>query len=98
VDVNWQGAVLHSSCRTVRCGAGSSSPSFSAGAAVELRRRFATAAPGAVAARTYDIDPNGNRIIGLVNPTQIESPSPELNRVEIALNWFTELQQRVPVK
>jgi serine/threonine-protein kinase len=76
----------------------STSPSFSFGAATELRRLFATTASGNISGRTYDIDRNGDRIVGLVYPTQIDSPSPDQNRVEIVLNWIDELKQRVPVK
>jgi hypothetical protein len=73
--------------------------SFSFGAAVELPRRFATAASGAVAARTYDLEPKGDRFIGLVNPTQTESPPGAAeNQMEVVLNWFEELKARVPAK
>jgi hypothetical protein len=41
---------------------------------------------------------NSDRIVGLVNPTQLDSPSPGQGEIQVVLNWFEELKRRVPVK
>jgi hypothetical protein len=43
--------------------------------------------------RMYDVSPDGRRFLILKPVTNI--PRPELVLIE---NWFTELEQRVPVK
>jgi serine/threonine-protein kinase len=48
--------------------------------------------------RNYDITPDGTRFITVLAPGQqfgAESTSPQIN---VTLNWFEELKQRVPVK
>jgi len=47
------------------------------------------------APRNYDISPDGRRFI--VKPRPPAQPAPP-SQIHVVLNWFTELQQRVPVK
>jgi hypothetical protein len=49
--------------------------------------------------RSYDITPNG-KFVGLVSPTGDAAPGASaLNQpIQVTLNWFDELKQRVPVK
>ncbi len=42
---------------------------------------------------SYDIDPLGGRFLML----QSESGEPRRDRINIILNWFEELKERVPV-
>jgi len=56
------------------------------------------------AARHYDITPDGKRFLMIfqetrtAGETQINRPEIEPSHIRIVLNWFTELQRRVPVK
>ena len=67
-------------------------PAFAFGDAVLLPRPFVNAPPSKQ--RTYDIMPDG-RILGMrtdVGPDgRLTSPE-----VQVVLNWFEELKQRVP--
>ncbi len=45
----------------------------------------------------YDITPNGERFIMVFPSDQTESGEPARPRINIALNWFEELKERVPV-
>jgi Tol biopolymer transport system component len=49
---------------------------------------------GPFSPRTYDITRDGKRFVGLVAASQAAT-APEIH---VVINWFTELQQRVPVK
>jgi len=47
--------------------------------------------------RNYDVTPDG-RFLTVVPVSQTETNKPPVQQINIVLNWFTELQQRVPVK
>ena len=47
--------------------------------------------------RNYDIMPDGKRFLAVVAPLQTEQ-TPAAPQIQVVLNWFSELQQRVPVK
>ena len=47
--------------------------------------------------RNYDITPDGKRFLAVVNPFQAEQ-TPVTPQIQVVLNWFRELQERVPVK
>jgi serine/threonine-protein kinase len=49
------------------------------------------------AARTYDITPDGKQFI-VTTPPEVAQLSGRSQQINVVLNWFTELQQRVPVK
>jgi serine/threonine-protein kinase len=69
-------------------------PSFSVGGVTQVPRPFINAPPSAE--RTYDTMPDG-RILGLqVNVGQ--DGKPIAPRIQVVLNWFEELKQRVPLK
>jgi len=61
------------------------------------RSGFITAVPASV--RTYDILPDGQRFLG-VAPAAMSQTVGSAGRaqIQVVLNWFTELQQRVPAK
>jgi Tol biopolymer transport system component len=47
--------------------------------------------------RNYDITPDGKQFLAVVNPLQAEQTS-GAPQIQVVLNWFRELQERVPVK
>jgi len=47
--------------------------------------------------RHYDITPNGKQFV-MVFPLQTITDATNSSQIQIVLNWFRELQQRVPVK
>jgi serine/threonine-protein kinase len=47
--------------------------------------------------RNYDITPDGKRFLAVVNPFQAEQ-TPVTPQIQVVLNWFRELRERVPVK
>ena len=47
--------------------------------------------------RHYDVAPDG-RLLGRVNADQSTTGNPLTSQMHVVLNWFTELQERVPVK
>lgn len=70
-----------------------STPSFKAGTpALLFTGKYATR-PG-VSETNYEISPDGQRFL-MIKPTDQPDTAPQIN---VVLNWFTELQQRVPVK
>jgi Tol biopolymer transport system component len=55
----------------------------------------------AVLGRTWDVDPSGQRLLmirvpGAAPPSE-EGDEPSRNRIDVVLNWFEELERRVPV-
>jgi hypothetical protein len=50
--------------------------------------------------REYDAMPDGKRFLSVmgVRPPDEESDETATRRIDVVLNWFTELQQRVPTK
>jgi len=47
--------------------------------------------------RRFDVLPDG-RIIGVVNANSSQSDVPLASQIEVVLNWFEELKERVPVR
>ncbi len=47
--------------------------------------------------RPYDITPDGQRFLMIFPADQTESGEPARERINIVLNWFEELKERVPV-
>jgi hypothetical protein len=48
--------------------------------------------------RDFDISPDGKQFVAVLEATArtaVKQPNPQIN---VVLNWFTELQQRVPIK
>ena len=60
-----------------------------------VERPFYITAPGVDRPRTFDILPDG-RFVGVRDES--EAGEPVVPHVEVVLNWFEELKQRVPVK
>ena len=71
-------------------------PSFTFGNPVPLARGFLERGPGTE--RTYDITPDGKRFVGVVAAGQNQSGAPATPQIQVVLNWFEELKQRVPSK
>jgi serine/threonine-protein kinase len=71
-------------------------PAFSFGNPVPLPSPLILGGPQN--ARRYDITPDGKQLIGLVATGQTQTGTPAQQQIYVVLNWFTELQQRVPVK
>ena len=65
----------------------------------EFSSRVQTPSPfqlsGPSAARTYDITPNGQQLIGIVPSGQGQAGGSA--QIQVVLNWFEELKLRVPV-
>ena len=47
--------------------------------------------------RGFDLMPNG-KLLGLVLPDVLPNGAPPPQQINIVVNWFEELKQRVPVK
>jgi Tol biopolymer transport system component len=67
------------------------SPTFGFGNTVSRPKRFDTGPPNV--RRAYDVMPDG-RIVGLIAPGDAESASASW-RINVVLNWFEELNQRM---
>ena len=70
-------------------------PSFSFGPPVLMRRGHNDS--GRTSQRNYDVMPDG-RILGVVAAGQTQSPEFTTPQIQVVLNWFEELKQRVPTK
>jgi Tol biopolymer transport system component len=69
-------------------------PTFSFGNPIpmpQLGRQFGPGNP-----RNYDITSDGKRFLAVVNPLQAEEP-PTAPQIQVVINWFEELNQRVSV-
>src|SRR5262249_20575063 len=72
------------------------SPTFTFGKATPLPIE-GTIHPAAQ--RNYDITPDGKKFVVILPATSAgNSARPQPPQINVVLNWFTELQQRVPVK
>ena len=69
-------------------------PTFAFGEAVHIQRPFVNAPP--TAERTYDVTGDG-RFLGLRMDVGADG-KPIAPQVQVVLNWFEELKQRVPIK
>jgi hypothetical protein len=49
-----------------------------------------------VVERQFDITPDGTRFIAVVDATQNQDEAPVAPQIHVVLNWFHELQQKVP--
>jgi hypothetical protein len=52
---------------------------------------------GSTAMRPYDVSPDGKQFL-IMLPDGTDTPGARQTEMHIVLNWFTELQQHVPVK
>jgi Tol biopolymer transport system component len=72
-------------------------PSVSFGVPVRAPKSgFTTAVPSSV--RTYDILPDGKHFIGVMAAGQTPSGPASAPQIQVVLNWFEDLKQRVPVR
>jgi hypothetical protein len=69
--------------------------SFTAGTPhVLFEGKFETRPGGPAAEADYDVSPDGQRFLMIKASQQVETPL----QLNVVLNWFEELKQRVPVK
>jgi eukaryotic-like serine/threonine-protein kinase len=71
-------------------------PTFTFGNPVRVPRLFIERGPGFE--RNNDITRDGKRFLGVVAAGQTASGAPAAPQIQVVLNWFTELQQRVPTR
>ena len=71
-------------------------PSFAFSAPAPVPRGF-TIGNSQVTQRSHDIAPDG-RFLGLVGADQTQTTAVSAQQMEVVLNWFDELKQRVSVK
>jgi hypothetical protein len=53
---------------------------------------------GSVVEREYDITPDGKRFIGVIDAGGSSSGASTAPQIQVVLNWFEELRQRVPTR
>jgi Tol biopolymer transport system component len=46
--------------------------------------------------RNFDILPDGKHLLDVVNQDQKQTDGPSAQQIQVVLNWFAELKQRVP--
>ena len=73
----------------------STRPSFTFADAMPVPRSFVARAPNSE--RPYDVSRDG-RFLGLIDAAQAQTGAPSASQIQVVLNWFTELQQRVPTR
>ena len=72
-------------------------PTFTFGNPVSVPRPFVERGQGFE--RNYDITLDGKRFLGVVAAGQTAAAgAPAAPQIQVVLNWFTELQQRVPTR
>ena len=75
----------------------STRPSFTFGNAVTVPKQFFEEGPSTP--RTYDIMRDGQRFIGVADAAAAQSGAVATTpHMQVVLNWFEELKQRVPIK
>ena len=52
---------------------------------------------GPVPGRNYDITPDGKQFLVVVPASSTQSEPRQTQQINVVLNWFEELKQRVPV-
>jgi serine/threonine-protein kinase len=62
-----------------------------------IPRPFYVTAPGIGRSRTYDIMPDGQRFLGVIEEG-LTGPSAVAGQIQVVLNWTEELKQRVPTR
>jgi serine/threonine-protein kinase len=70
-------------------------PNFTFGNQTILRQVLENYAPSVP--RQYDVTPDG-KLLGLISAEQSQTGAAAPGQINVVLNWFTELQQRVPAK
>ena len=70
-------------------------PTFKAGLPKELfQDTYLRAGPG----HSWDIHPDGQRFLMIKESQTIDGPTTErVRKINIVLNWFEELKERVPI-
>jgi hypothetical protein len=72
-------------------------PSFTVGNPVPVLSSFLERGPGYE--RSHDIALDGQRLLGIVAADVAGAAGiPAAPQIQVVLNWFTELQQRVPTR
>ena len=71
-------------------------PSFTFGNSTPIVRPFLNAPPASE--RTYDVARDGKRFVGLIESLQTPQGTSNAPQIQVVLNWFEELKQRIPTK
>jgi serine/threonine protein kinase/Tol biopolymer transport system component len=66
------------------------------GMPVPLQRGFRVVAAGIGRARTFDIMPDGQHFIGVVEPEEFDNAGAGTQELQVVINWFEELKRLVP--
>jgi eukaryotic-like serine/threonine-protein kinase len=74
------------------------SPVFKPGTPKRLFSRAAYLGGGSTPGTPWDIHPDGKRFLMMRTPNAAALPQGGIHRINVILNWFEELKQRVPVK
>jgi hypothetical protein len=69
---------------------------FDVSGAALIPRRFNVTAGGIGRSRTFDIMPDGQHFIGVSGEELLREGQSAAPRLEVVLNWFEDLKQRVP--
>ena len=72
-------------------------PTFAFGNPVQVPRPIGFQGASPNVQRGFDITPEG-KIVGVVEAGQTEPGAPTASQINVVLNWFEELKQRVPSK
>ena len=49
-------------------------------------------------ARLWDIAPDHKRLIGVTDAVEAAAGEPLMLRIDVVLNWFSDLRAKVPIK
>ena len=76
----------------------STQPSFTFGNPVLVLKRHGWRDGGPFMEREYDVTPDGKRFIAVADAAHSQPGAPVAPQIQVVLNWFEELKQRVPTK
>ncbi|HEX7794525.1 MAG TPA: protein kinase [Vicinamibacterales bacterium] len=74
----------------------STRPSFTFGEPMPVPRPFVARAPNLE--RPYDVSRDGQRFLGVIDVVQTQTGTPAGPQIQVVLNWFEELNAKVPTK
>jgi Tol biopolymer transport system component len=70
-------------------------PSFDVGKPVVIPK---VRLPGGGPGRSYDITPDGKQFVVVMPASAFEGDRKPQEQIDVVLNWFEELRQRVPIR
>jgi hypothetical protein len=57
---------------------------------------YGVAGPDGTLGRAWDVDPQNDRFLMISRPEDAARTGPPVDQIKIVLNWFEELERRVP--